>query len=474
MTSTWYDNTQSPAKPKSYRAFDYYGDGSLKTSFNANILDPNNNTWSVKSEGFKYDTKGLLRNYIFEKHNTDNFSDPNIYYNECLKSLDETDDAVKTEWRYWYNPMSEREQKRMYHSPMENYESVYPWTYYLLGAHNEQYAVYNGAQISQELSYNFPIIKCKELGHESVYNPVQAFKDNINSNNVLRTVFMYPVEFNTFGIGSTPCITYKAVLDATTNTVQWQKQINIADHLGSVRVVLDGSLNDIAHYDYEPFGEKRVAINQDNKNRTTFIGKEKDAESSLNDFGVRKYDEGIGRFTSCDEKWEEEIEWSPYHYCKNNPVNSSDPSGLQEIMFGWQEFFIQGSEAAIKYSEVTTKVGEFGSKAGDFVTKIVADAAKPRIVDVIPIPEQYKLENIVNDATRAKPTSVEMSKESSKEKSKTNEKTKEKVQDNNDKEHRKPRPSTKDEHEKGRARKNQKYTDKKRQHPNWDQNKNKN
>ncbi len=32
----------------------------------------------------------------------------------------------------------------------------------------------------------------------------------------------------------------------------------------------------------------------------SFISKEKDIESSLGDFGVRKYDEEMGRFTSID------------------------------------------------------------------------------------------------------------------------------------------------------------------------------
>ena len=51
-----------------------------------------------------------------------------------------------------------------------------------------------------------------------------------------------------------------------------------------------------------------------------FVSKESNMESSLGDFGVRKYDEEIGRFTSIDPLWEKYLGWSPYHYCGNNPV----------------------------------------------------------------------------------------------------------------------------------------------------------
>ncbi len=52
-----------------------------------------------------------------------------------------------------------------------------------------------------------------------------------------------------------------------------------------------------------------------------------DLESSLGDFGARKYDEDIGRFTSIDPLWEKYYSWTPYHYCSNNPVMGKDPGG---------------------------------------------------------------------------------------------------------------------------------------------------
>lgn len=63
-------------------------------------------------------------------------------------------------------------------------------------------------------------------------------------------------------------------------------------------------------------------INSTGNNRLAFIKKEKDAESSLGDFEVRKYDEEIGRFTSIDPLWEKYYSLTQYHYMGNNLVNS--------------------------------------------------------------------------------------------------------------------------------------------------------
>ncbi len=83
-------------------------------------------------------------------------------------------------------------------------------------------------------------------------------------------------------------------------------------------------------YDYMPFGEQIPVSLSCKTDRLSFIGKEQDKESSLHDLGVRKYDNGIGKFLSIDPLWEKYLPWSPYHYCGNNPVNAKDPSGMAE------------------------------------------------------------------------------------------------------------------------------------------------
>ncbi len=64
--------------------------------------------------------------------------------------------------------------------------------------------------------------------------------------------------------------------------------------------------------------------------RLNYIGRQKDGESSLADHGVREYDYDLGQFTSPDPLWENYYAWTPYHYCRNNPVMAVDPSGLDE------------------------------------------------------------------------------------------------------------------------------------------------
>jgi RHS repeat-associated protein len=85
---------------------------------------------------------------------------------------------------------------------------------------------------------------------------------------------------------------------------------------------------------YEPFG-KQITLFTESQTRLSFIGKEKDIESELGDFGVRKYDEVQGRFTSIDPLWEKYYSWTPYHYCSNNPVMGSDPGGRDEYLMVW-------------------------------------------------------------------------------------------------------------------------------------------
>ena len=109
----------------------------------------------------------------------------------------------------------------------------------------------------------------------------------------------------------------------------WLRHYKIHDHLGNIRSVIKdfgtGNYEIASQYDYKPFGGVLSNIGEDE--RQTFLGKEKDAESSLGDFGVRKYDDLVGRFFQIDPLWEKYYGWTPYQYSANNPVSFLDPEG---------------------------------------------------------------------------------------------------------------------------------------------------
>jgi RHS repeat-associated protein len=65
-------------------------------------------------------------------------------------------------------------------------------------------------------------------------------------------------------------------------------------------------------------------------------GKERDAESGLDDFGARYYSSAMGRFTSPDpllnsgKPWDPQS-WNRYSYVRNNPLARIDPTGLYDL-----------------------------------------------------------------------------------------------------------------------------------------------
>ena len=134
----------------------------------------------------------------------------------------------------------------------------------------------------------------------------------------------YPTEYLTYGGRSANITTHP-------NGTQ---EYRIADHLGSNRVTLENTGSVVTTTDYEPFGKAIAGVPP----RKGFIDKEKDQESGLGDFGVRKYDDGIGRFLSPDPLAEKMPSWSPYVYSFNNPLTLIDPNGQYPWSFHIRSF----------------------------------------------------------------------------------------------------------------------------------------
>ncbi len=106
-----------------------------------------------------------------------------------------------------------------------------------------------------------------------------------------------------------------------------------ADHLGSAHVVTNaaGTIQDDS--DFYPYGGER-SYTSSSGNTRKFTGKERDAESGLDEMGARYFGSSLGRFMTTDPIY---IEMGRlvnpqmlnlYTYVTNNPLNFTDPSGL--------------------------------------------------------------------------------------------------------------------------------------------------
>ena len=106
----------------------------------------------------------------------------------------------------------------------------------------------------------------------------------------------------------------------------------LKDHLGSTRFVFDDDNNMVDYSDYYPFDlymPDRKRVNSGVKEQ--FTGKERDAETGFDYFGARYYDPSIGRFITPDPLSNYSPHLTPYHYCRNNPLNRYDPDGRADF-----------------------------------------------------------------------------------------------------------------------------------------------
>jgi len=109
-----------------------------------------------------------------------------------------------------------------------------------------------------------------------------------------------------------------------------------SDHLGSASVLTDASGTVQEQYFYYPYGGLQSSIGSDS-NHYKFTGKERDAESGLDNFGARYDSSNLGRFMTPD--WAAKPTDVPYanfgnpqslnlySYVQNNPTTMGDPDG---------------------------------------------------------------------------------------------------------------------------------------------------
>lgn len=115
-----------------------------------------------------------------------------------------------------------------------------------------------------------------------------------------------------------------------------------ADGLGSIVALTDKRQKVIESYDYDSFGN----LKQDDKKTIqpfTYTAREWDRETGLYYYRARYYDPMEGRFISRDPLGFKAGDVNLYGYTKNNPINLTDPSGLESAGYGgWEVQFIGG------------------------------------------------------------------------------------------------------------------------------------
>jgi RHS repeat-associated protein len=116
------------------------------------------------------------------------------------------------------------------------------------------------------------------------------------------------------------------------------------DHLSTSRVIAEvpsGQTTPTLCYDadFYPFGGERAYTTACVQNYK-FTGKERDAESSLDDFRARFDSSSLGRFMSPDpvtitpERFYDPQQLDEYSYTRNNPLKLVDPTGMILTLFG--------------------------------------------------------------------------------------------------------------------------------------------
>lgn len=125
------------------------------------------------------------------------------------------------------------------------------------------------------------------------------------------------------------------------------------DHIGSVRMITDGSGTVEERYDYLPFGMALDAGTSEpcgSKGDFLFSGKERqDDGRGLLDFGARMYDPSVMIWTSMDPLAEKYPDISPYAYCLNNPVRYTDTDGREIDIEHRTGFLGLGKKETLKY-----------------------------------------------------------------------------------------------------------------------------
>jgi RHS repeat-associated protein len=133
------------------------------------------------------------------------------------------------------------------------------------------------------------------------------------------------------------------------NTSTGDQAFHHYDARGHCTLVTDSSGNILEQYEYDAFGQPYFYDAGGNSigaydaqgrwagyslfgNRFLFTGREWLSDVKLYDYRARMYQPELGRFLQPDPKQFAAGDYNLYRYCHNDPVNRTDPTGLQTFM----------------------------------------------------------------------------------------------------------------------------------------------
>ncbi len=118
-----------------------------------------------------------------------------------------------------------------------------------------------------------------------------------------------------------------------------------SDQLGSASVITDALGANPTRYYYYPYGGQQSTVGSD-PNHYKFTGKERDAESGLDNFDFRYFGSSLGRFMSADDDSAQDPanpqSWNLYSYVMNNPTTNVDPDGHDCVYVGSSISVVRG------------------------------------------------------------------------------------------------------------------------------------
>ena len=106
------------------------------------------------------------------------------------------------------------------------------------------------------------------------------------------------------------------------------------DHLGNIRELVNANGNVQQVTNYYPFGAPYAESTAADFQPYKYNGKELDKMHGLNtyDYGARQHDPILARWDRIDPLCEKYYGITPYNYCSDNPVNTTDPDGKGPIV----------------------------------------------------------------------------------------------------------------------------------------------